>query len=160
MANPPPPSGTKSSSPARLIAIFCLALIVLVGLVVLITWLVIKPKKIQFSIDEGWIRDYNLTNGKLNSTFNFVVRAYNANNKASIYYDSMKVTVSYRGQTVSSDTIEPFFQPHKNVTRFLLQNAARNVPLPGVVVHDLKVERTGGEVDLDIRLQGKIRERL
>lgn len=157
MANPPPPSGTKSSGPARLIAIFCLALIVLVGLVVLITWLVIKPKKIQFSIDEGWIREYNLTNGKLNSTFNFVVRAYNANNKASIYYDPMKVTVSYRGQTVSSDTIEPFFQPHKNVTRFLLQNAARNVPLPDVVVHDLKVERTGGEVDLDIRLQGKIR---
>jgi len=25
------------------------------------------------------------------------------------------------------------------------------------MVHDLKVERTGGEVDLDIRLQGKIR---
>ncbi|XP_074294128.1 uncharacterized protein At1g08160-like [Silene latifolia] len=154
----PQSSTTKpSKGPCKLIAILCLALIVIIGLAILITWLVIKPKTLQYSIDEGWIRDYNVTNNQLSSTFNFVLRAYNPNKKTSVYYDKMEVTVIYRGQTVAYNTIEPFFQPKNNVTRVTLQNTAHNVALPPKVVHDLKVERTGGEIDLDIKIKGKLR---
>ncbi|KAJ8426624.1 hypothetical protein Cgig2_016067 [Carnegiea gigantea] len=158
LPNPSRPYGSNNpNSRVRLIAFILLALIVIVGLAILITWLAIKPKKIQFSVDEGWIQNYSLANGKLNSTFNFVIRAYNPNSKGSIYYDTMDVKVYYRGQTVATETIEPFFQPHKNVTRIMLQNKAQNVALQGRAVHDLKVERTGGEVDLDVKIKGKIR---
>ncbi|KAL9247564.1 hypothetical protein vseg_020982 [Gypsophila vaccaria] len=155
----PQSSTTKPAkkSPFKLIAILCLALIVIVGLAVLITWLVIKPKTLEYSIDEGWVRGYNLTNNQLTTTFNFVLRTYNPNKKTSVYYDKLDVTVLYRGQIVSGDTIEPFFQPQNNVTRVMFQNTAHSVALPSDVAHDLKVERTGGEVDLDIKIRGKIK---
>ncbi|KNA24550.1 hypothetical protein SOVF_014690 [Spinacia oleracea] len=147
----------KKTSPITLCAIICLALIVLVGLAILITWLAIKPKKIQYSVDEGWIRDYNLNNSHLTSTFNFVIRTYNPNNKASIYYDKMDVKVYYRGQTVSSDGILPFHQPKKNVTRLMYQNTIKDVMLSSDSAQHLKLERTGGQVDLDIKIKAKIR---
>ncbi|XP_074289289.1 uncharacterized protein At1g08160-like [Silene latifolia] len=156
-----PHSSTKTGkSPMKAIAICCLALLVIIGLAILITWLAVKPKKLQYSIDEGWIRDYNLTNGQLTSTFNFVLRTYNPNRRTSVYYDKIEVTVIYRGQTVAVNTIDPFFQPKRNVTRVTLQNTAHNVALPPKVVHDLKVERTGGEVDLDIKIRAKLKFKL
>ncbi|KAK9665913.1 hypothetical protein RND81_14G145300 [Saponaria officinalis] len=150
-------SATKRKSPIPMIAIFCLVLILIIGLAILIAWLAIKPKKLQYSIDEGWIRDYNLSNGQLSSTFNFVIRTYNPNRKTSVYYNKMEVTVLYRGQTVAFDTIEPFFQPRRNVTRLMFQNTAHNVVLPPNIVRDLKVERTGGEVDLDVKIRAKLK---
>ncbi|KMT07907.1 hypothetical protein BVRB_6g146030 [Beta vulgaris subsp. vulgaris] len=147
----------KKRSPITLCAIVCLALIVIVGLAILITWLAIKPKKIQYSVDEGWIRDYNLTNGHLTSTFNFVLRTYNPNHKASIYYDKMDVTVYYRGQNVAYDKVEPFHQPKQNVTRIMFQNTAKDVTLQSDSVKYLKNERNGGQVDLDIKIKAKIR---
>ncbi|KAL9241267.1 hypothetical protein vseg_015398 [Gypsophila vaccaria] len=153
----PQTSATKRKSPISLIAIFCIALIIIIGLAILIAWLAIKPKKLQYSVDEGWIRDYNLTDGQLSSTFNFVLRTYNPNRKTSVYYDKMEVTVLYRGQVVAFNTIEPFFQPRRNVTRLMFQNTTHNVALPPNTVHDLKVERTGGEVDLDIKIRAKLK---
>ncbi|XP_021732898.1 uncharacterized protein At1g08160-like [Chenopodium quinoa] len=148
---------TRKRSPITLCAICCLALIVIVGLAILITWLAIKPKKIQYSVDEGWIRDYNLNNSRLTSTFNFVIRTYNPNNKAVIYYDRMDVTVYYRGQNVSSDHMDPFRQPKKNVTRLMYQKNVKDVVLSSDSAQHLKLERTGGQVDLDVKINAKIR---
>ncbi|KAL2937481.1 hypothetical protein RDABS01_020930 [Bienertia sinuspersici] len=153
--SPNPPA--KKRSPITMIAIFCIGLIVIVGLAILITWLAIKPKKLQYSVDEGWIKDYNLTNSELTSTFNFVLRTYNPNHKTSVYYDKMEVTVYYRGQAVANDKVAPFYQPKQNVTRLMFQKATKNYNLPQGVVRDLKAERTGGEVDLDIKIKAKIR---
>ena len=70
MANPPSQQ-PRLSKILRYIAIVLLVLIVLVGLAVLITWLIIKPRRFVYTIEEGSIKNYNLTKNHLNATFEF-----------------------------------------------------------------------------------------
>ncbi|GMH11108.1 hypothetical protein Nepgr_012949 [Nepenthes gracilis] len=132
-------------------------LIVIVGLAILFIWLVIKPKKLMYSIEEGSINFYNLTQGHLDSTFGLVVAAYNPNCRASVYYDSMEVMVSYGGLTVAFQVVQPFFQRHRNLTRLMVKPTARQVALPEKTARDMRLERTTGMVDVDVLVKGRIR---
>ena len=119
MANPTPntpPAKPAHSNLVRTIAIVLLALIVIAGLIILIIWLTVKPKKLIYTVEEASIRGYNLTNNHLNSTFNFVIRAYNPNTKVSIYYDRVEVSVSYDDQLVAFNSLDSFYQPRRTVT--------------------------------------------
>ncbi|KAK3024429.1 hypothetical protein RJ639_044603 [Escallonia herrerae] len=159
--NPAPPpqiaARPRQSILVRVIAMVLLALIVLVGLAVLIIWLSVRPKHLVYSIEDGSIHDYNLSNNHLNANFHFVLRAHNPNSKVSIYYDKMEATVYYNDETLAFNTVEPFFQPHRNVTRIGLNLGAKDVSLYDPVAKDLKLERSAGEVELEVRLKAKIR---
>lgn len=135
-----------------------LAIIFLVGLIVLIIWLVVKPKHLVYSIESGSIVGYNLAEtNHLNSTFKFVIKAYNPNKKVSIYYDKVETWVSYDKQKIAFNTLAPFFQPRKNVTMLGVNLVAHDVALSGDTAADLKRERSGGTVVLDFRMRAKIR---
>lgn len=159
--NPPPPSQTSApprhSKLLRIIAIVLLVLIVLVGLAVLIIWLVIKPRNLKYSIEDGSIKGFNLTDNHLNSNFSFVLRGHNPNGKVSIYYDKIEVSVLYDDQTVAFDTVEPFFQPHGNVTRLGLNLVAKDASLVKTAAKDLSLEKSSGEVEWEVKMKAKIR---
>ncbi|GAB4824816.1 hypothetical protein Ancab_007686 [Ancistrocladus abbreviatus] len=150
-------SRPKEANPLRGICLALLALIVVVGLVILIIWLTFKPKKLVYSIDQASIQGYNMSNDHLDSTFNLVVRAYNPSHRISVYYDTMEVAVSYGGQTVAYQEAPPFFQPHKNITRLRVHPTARSVALPEKTARDLRLERTSGQVGVDVRMKAWIR---
>lgn len=161
MANTAPPPGAakpRHSMLVRAIAILLLALIVLVGVTVLIIWVAVKPKKLVYTIEDGSIHGFNLTNNNhLNATFNLVIRSYNPNSKVSIYYDKVEVFISYDDETVAFNTVDPFFQPRRNVTHLGVKLVAQDVALFGAVAKDLKLEKSAGEVELDVRVKAKIR---
>ncbi|KAI3823278.1 hypothetical protein L1987_04711 [Smallanthus sonchifolius] len=159
-ANPPTrnPVGPTHFKLMRLIAIVLLALIVLVGLTVLVIWLTIKPKKLVYSIDDGSLHNYNLSNANhLNATYNFILRAYNPNKKVSIYYDKVGIDVLYDRETISRGTIDPFYQPKRNTTSFKLNLASHDVALLDLIAWNLKVERSLGRVELGVKLKARIR---
>ncbi|KAG2670920.1 hypothetical protein I3843_14G107500 [Carya illinoinensis] len=142
----------------RSIAIVLLALIVLVGVAVLITWLVIRPKQIVYTVEDGSVHNFNLgTHGQLNATFNFAIRSYNPNSRVSIYYDSIQVSAEYDDQTLALNMVDPYFQPHRNVTRLEVNLTAQNVSLSGSTTRDLKIEKSSGAVEIDVLLKAKIR---
>ncbi|CAK7332131.1 unnamed protein product [Dovyalis caffra] len=156
MANTvPPPS--PASKLCRIIAVVILALIVLFGLAVLITWLIIKPKQLVYRIDSASVHQFNQNNNHLNATFDFIVKAHNPNGKISVYYDSIEVSASYEGQTIAFNTLEPFYQPHRNVTRLDAALVARDVALSEALSRDLKQQRTSGDIGLDVRIKARIR---
>ncbi|KAJ4724997.1 putative Late embryogenesis abundant (LEA) hydroxyproline-rich glycoprotein family [Melia azedarach] len=141
----------------RWIAIFLLTLIVIVGIVVLIVWLIIKPKRLVYTIEDASVHNFNLYNNHLNSTFNFVIRAHNPNGRASIYYDSIEVSVAYDDQSIAFNTLEPFRQPTRNVSRLEAKLVSQNVALSNSISQDLKLEKSAGEVELDVHIKAKIR---
>ncbi|XP_045814398.1 uncharacterized protein At1g08160-like [Trifolium pratense] len=153
------PHATKSKFPIlRYIAIIILALIILVGIAVLISWLVLKPKHLQYSVEDASIHNFNLTDANhLNAKFDFTIRAKNPNSKVSIYYDSIEVSVSYEDQTLATNTIQPYFQPHKNVTRLHVGLTAQTAALYGSVPKDIKIERSSGDIQLDVFVRARIR---
>lgn len=158
--HPPPQPSTsarKHTGLFRCISIFLLALIVIVGVTVLVIWLVIKPKRLVYTIEDGSIQKFNVTNNHLNSTFNFVIRAHNPNGQASIYYDSIEVSVSYDDQNIAFNTLQPFHQPTRNVTRLETTLVAQNAALSESLSKDLKLERQSGKVLLDVHVKATIR---
>ncbi|KAI3706435.1 hypothetical protein L6452_24179 [Arctium lappa] len=162
MANAKPPTQNQPPPPrynlVRLIAIVLLALIVLVGLTILIIWLTIKPKKLVYSIEDGSVHNYNLSNSNhLNATYYFVLRAYNPNKKVSVYYDKVHIVVLYDDQTISTGIIDPFYQPKRNATRFKLNLSSHDVTLPQQIARDLKVERSSGQIEMIVKLKARIR---
>uniref|UniRef100_A0A5B7AY86 Late embryogenesis abundant protein LEA-2 subgroup domain-containing protein n=1 Tax=Davidia involucrata TaxID=16924 RepID=A0A5B7AY86_DAVIN len=164
MATPAPPlpppqaARRRHSKLVRCIAIVLLALIVLVCIVVLTIWLVIKPKRLVYTIEDGSIYGFNLTTkNHLNATFNFVLRSYNPNRRVSIYYDKLEVMVYYSDEVVAFNTVDPFFQPHRNVTRLGVKPVAQDVSMLGSEARDLRLEKSAGVVELDILVKAKIR---
>ncbi|KAL8515900.1 hypothetical protein ACS0TY_014559 [Phlomoides rotata] len=141
----------------RYIAGALLAVVVVTGLVVLIIWLAVQPKKLRYSIEHGSITGFNLSNDRLNSNFYFVLRANNPNRRMSLYYDKIDVTVLYEDQKLSINNVHPFYQPRRNVTFVDLDLVAKNATVFGSVARDLRMERAGGDLSLDIKIRAKIR---
>lgn len=157
---PPPPQNQVPPTHSKLvkaIAILLLALIVLVGVAVLTIWLTVKPRRLVYSIEDGSIHGFNLTNNRLNASFNFVLRAYNPNSKVSIYYDKVEVLVSYEDQTVAFNNVGAFFQPHRNVTRLGVNLVAHDVLMFGPVGRDLGLEKSSGEVEVEVKVKARVR---
>ncbi|XP_022731968.1 uncharacterized protein At1g08160-like [Durio zibethinus] len=134
-----------------------LALIVLFGISLLIIWLVIGPKKFVYTLENGSVQNFNLTDNHLNATFDFVLRAYNPNGKVSVYYDYMESTMTYEDQTVAFNTIDPFFQPHRNVSRVETKLVALNLTLSPSTFKDLRIEKSSGEIEFDVYFKSRIR---
>lgn len=152
---PPRPGHSKL---LRLIAVALLALIVLVGIAVLITWLVVRPRRLVYTIEDGSIHNFNFSNNHgLNASFNFVVRSYNPNSKVSVYYDAIEASVEYEDQTLAYSVVDPFFQPHRNVTRLDVKLTAQRVALLGSTYRDFRREKSAGEIELTVLLKAKIR---
>ncbi|KAK1435113.1 hypothetical protein QVD17_00873 [Tagetes erecta] len=142
----------------KLIIFVLLALIILVGLTVLIIWLTIRPRKLVYFIENGSIHNYNLSNGNhLNATYNFILSAHNPNKKVSIYYDKVDINVLYDDETISRGTINPFYQPKRNTTRFKLNLASHDVVLLDPIARDIKEERSSGQLKLHVKLKARIR---
>lgn len=161
MANPAPQPAPKPARPrtslGRIIAIVLLTLIILVGVAVLIIWLAVKPKHLIYTVEEASIHNFNIANDHLNSTFDFVMRSYNPNTKVSVYYDKIDVGVDYDDQVLAYDVAQPFFQPHRSVSRLDVKLRAQSVALFPSVVKDLKLERSSGAVELSVRIKARIR---
>lgn len=151
------PAQAATRSPIRLICIILLVLFVLLGLALLITWLVVRPKRLIYTIENSSIQNLNLTNDHLSATFDFTIRSYNPNKRASFYYDSMEATVNYNDQKLAFSAVPPFYQRKRNVTRFNLEFVARSAPLPSNVSKDFLLEKSTGKVQLDVWLKARIR---
>ncbi|KAK7328002.1 hypothetical protein VNO77_22096 [Canavalia gladiata] len=163
MAHPPPQSQPQAGKPnrsilLRYIAMIILFLIILVGIAVLIIWLVLKPKRLEYSVEDAAIHKFNLTDANhLYANFDFTIRAYNPNSRVSLYYDSVEVAVRYEDQTLATNAVQPFFQSHKNVTRLHVGLTAQTVALYDSVPKDLRLERSSGDIELDVLLRARIR---
>lgn len=156
-AAPPPAAPSPASKLVRIIVVVILALIVLFGLAVLITWLIIKPKQLVYRIDSASVHNFNLQNNHLNATFDLLIKAHNPNGRMSVYYDPIEVSVAYDGQTIAFNTLEPFHQPRRNVTRLDATLVARDAALSGALSRDLRVQKKAGNIGMDVRIKARIR---
>ncbi|KAL6563653.1 hypothetical protein OROGR_002612 [Orobanche gracilis] len=163
MAKPLPPAVHAAARPQhplliRYIVGALITLIVFVGLIVLITWIAVHPRRLKYTIEQGSISGYNLTkNDQLNANFHFVLSANNLNRRISLYYDRIDVTVSYEDQVLSVNNVHPFYQPRRNVTHLDMYLVAKDAVVYGAVARDLRMERVTGEVVLDVKIRAKIR---
>ncbi|RWW57512.1 hypothetical protein BHE74_00035691 [Ensete ventricosum] len=154
-----PPSSRRSRPGILTCIVFTgLGFIVLVGLVVLIFWLVVRPKPLEYTVDDARVYGFNLTaSHALNATFDLTLRSYNRNHRVSLYYDFMEVTVWYDDQMVAFTEVAPFYQRRRNVTTLDVSAVATSTPLLGSVEKSLKHDRSSGQVGLEVRARARVR---
>ncbi|PKU69877.1 NDR1/HIN1-like protein 2 [Dendrobium catenatum] len=155
---PLPAASRRRFSPLRCLALTLLSLIILVGLIILIFYLIVRPSPISYYVDDAHIRNYNLSSsGELTASFDLSLLADNRNRHVSIYYDSLVVAIWYADQMLAFRELPPFHQPKRNATRLLLSAAATATPLLGSVADGLKHDRSAGQVAVEVRARAKIR---
>ncbi|KAF3321194.1 Late embryogenesis abundant protein [Carex littledalei] len=153
---------TQKTGGARRL-LYCLialviTIVVIVGLVILIFWLVVRPKPIDYYVDGASVRDFNISSSDaLNATFDLTLIADNRNHKVSVYYDYFEVTVWYKDQMIAFSNVDPFHQPKRNATRLDVHPLSKSTPLLDSVTKDLKHDRSGGKVELEVRVRSRIR---
>ncbi|XP_073111291.1 NDR1/HIN1-like protein 1 [Elaeis guineensis] len=164
------PGPETGSNPARLyprsrppnllrcIAITAIVFLILVGLAILIFWLVVRPSKLEYSVDDASVHGFNLTGAnELNASFNLTLRADNHNHRVGVYYDTFDVEVWISDQRVAFTEVAPFYQGHRNVTTIEVDPMARSVPLLTSVADNIKHDRTAGVVEMEVRVRARIR---
>lgn len=138
-----------------------LTLIFIIALGFLITWLVTKPKKLHYSLENASVQNFNLTDDNhMSATFKLTIQSHNPNHRISVYYNSVEIYVKFKDQTLAFDTMEPFHQPRMNVTQIDDTLVAQNVAVSKSSGKDLRDQHSLGKIELEVYVKAKVRFRV
>jgi len=137
-------------------SLFVLVLIVL--LVILIVYLTLHPHKPRFYVQDATVRQLNLTDGLLTSSFQFSVVSRNPNDKIGIYYDSLSAYATYLAQQITPVcSLTPFYQGDNDVDVLSPVLTGSSVALAPFVADHLNYERQNGLLSMNLKMYGRIR---
>ncbi|GMH12183.1 hypothetical protein Nepgr_014024 [Nepenthes gracilis] len=141
--------------------IFCgiLIFVVIVLLVILLMWLILRPTKPRFILQDATVYALNVAQPSLlTTTFQVTVSTRNPNGRIGVYYDKMHVYASYRNQQITLPTVLPStYQGHKDVivwSPFLYGNSLPVAPYLAVL---LSQDQNAGLVLVNIKIDGMVK---
>ncbi|RLN41103.1 hypothetical protein C2845_PM01G20670 [Panicum miliaceum] len=107
--------------------------VLLAGLAVLVFWLVVRPKPIDYAVTRAVVRHFNVTpppGATVNATFYLTLAARNPNRRVSILYEwvEFRVLCGESAQLAVQDA-PAFRQPRRNETRLDVRAVARSAPV-------------------------------
>ncbi|KAL3616057.1 NDR1/HIN1-like protein 1 [Castilleja foliolosa] len=146
----------------RLVAAL-LIFIALVLFIILLTYLILRPTKPHFILQDATVYAFNLsTAGNLLTTnFQITLSARNPNDRIGIYYDRVDVYAAYHGQQITVPTLLPAtYQGHKDVTVWSPFISGMEVPVAPYTGASLNEDEIAGNVMVNIRVDGRIRWRV
>lgn len=110
----------KDSFTTRLSKRLCscfLCLLLVIGVILFITWLRLRPHRPRFHLLSFSIAGLNQENGFLNAAISFNVSDRNPNESIGIYYDNGEASVFYREQRIGATVLQfPDYQNPKSTT--------------------------------------------
>ncbi|CAI9105733.1 OLC1v1004732C1 [Oldenlandia corymbosa var. corymbosa] len=148
----------------RRLIIAAAALIVAVLFIILLVYLILRPAKPQFILQDATIYSFNVSQPPspppafLTSTFQITLSSRNPNDKIGVYYDRVDVYAAYRGQQITLPTLlPPTYQGHKDVAVWSPFLFGENVPIAPFYSDALTQDQFAGTVMINIRVNGRIR---
>ncbi|KAF8769332.1 hypothetical protein HU200_006850 [Digitaria exilis] len=138
------------------------ALLLLALFVILVVWLVLRPHKPRFYLQDLSVLCLNVTppaSTYLFTTMQATVAARNDNDRVGVYYDEVDVYAEYKGVDITVPTRLPVgYQGHhdQSVWSPFLQSMD-SVQLPPPLAVALAQDETAGYVLIDIRVDGWVR---
>ncbi|XP_073138279.1 NDR1/HIN1-like protein 1 [Henckelia pumila] len=146
--------------------LYCHPLATLLGFIVLalflvlvIIYLILRPTKPRFILQDAAVSAFNLSAANLLTTsLQVTLSSRNPNERIGIYYDKLEVYASYHSQQITPRTVLPSsYQGHKDTTVWSLNLNGNSVPLAPYLAVALKQERLTGTVLIKMRVEGRIR---
>lgn len=102
-----------------IISLICkiLTTITIIALVLaFLFWFIVRPNILKFHVTNATLTQFSYTNNTLHYNLALNVSIRNPNRRVGIYYDHIETLALYQDVRFGSQTLEPFFQHHKNTT--------------------------------------------
>ena len=157
--------GVAHSGHARRVAVLrCIVAsmvvtVLLAGLAVLIFWLVVRPKPIDYAVTHAAVRHFNVTpppGATVNATFYLTFAARNPNRRVSILYEWVEFRVLYgESAQLAVQDAPAFLQPRRNETRLDVRAVARSAPVGEQAARELRHDLAAGAVGVDVRMRAR-----
>ncbi|XP_021720550.1 NDR1/HIN1-like protein 10 [Chenopodium quinoa] len=139
---------------AALIAVF-----IIFGVILLIVWLVLRPRVPSFSVDSLTLTSLNTSTSpsQISGTWSFHFSVANPNHKLHVYYDEIEARLFYRNSLLSQNQLPPFDQGTKSITTMDAHLVASSAYLNSDLVNKLKDDRSRGSVKFDVQMMAVVR---
>ncbi|XP_058109113.1 NDR1/HIN1-like protein 12 [Magnolia sinica] len=143
----------------RLLFALFLTFIIAILFVILVIWLVLRPTKPRFSIQDATIYQFNVTAPNiLSTTLQVTLYCRNPNDRIGIYYSKLYVYASYRNQQITLPTvILPNYQGHNDITVWSPFLYGSSVPVSTYLTSALSGDENAGFIPVSIKLDGRVR---
>ncbi|CAI9785841.1 unnamed protein product [Fraxinus pennsylvanica] len=152
--------GKKKLFRRLLMALFSFIFIVL--FIILLVWLILRPAKPHFILQDATVYAFNLSNPNLlTSNLQITLSSRNPNGRIGIYFDNLDVYASYHSQQITLPTLLPStYQGHKDVTVWSPFLFGNEVPVAPYLAVSLNQDQMVGTVLINFKVGGRIRWRV
>ncbi|CAN6560143.1 unnamed protein product [Malus baccata var. baccata] len=134
------------------------ALFVIVGCIMLVIWLVLRPKLPDFRVDSLSLTNFNVSSSSqsLTGTWSVGFSVYNPNKKLSIRYEEVESSIFYGKGLISDARSQPFAQGTKDRNFINATFSAANSFVDGPVVRGIETDRGRGTVNFNIKVWARV----
>ncbi|KAF5194268.1 NDR1/HIN1-like protein [Thalictrum thalictroides] len=142
----------------RLFAAF-LTFIILVLFVILLVWLILRPTKPRFTLQEATVYQFNITgNNMLTSYIQVTIASKNPNDRIGIYYDRLDTYATYRGQQITlASSIPSTYQGHDDINIWSPYLTGNSEPIAPFLATNLAQDQMAGQILIYVKLDGRVR---
>ncbi|TKY48675.1 Late embryogenesis abundant protein, LEA-14 [Spatholobus suberectus] len=128
----------------------CLA--VVFGVILIVTWLVLRPSLPHFTVHTFSLTNLSTTAQSISATWHVAFLVRNGNKKMTVTYNALRSSVFYRTNYIAESQLAPFKQDTKSETTLNATLSAAGAYLEPRVIDDLNSERTSGSVLFDVQV--------
>lgn len=143
------------------------AFIILILLVIFLIWIILRPTKPKFMLQDATVYAFNLSSTEpvstipntLTLTMQVTLSSHNPNSRIGIYYQKLHVYASYRSQQISLATALPdTYQGHKDFTVWSPFLYGASVPVSPYTLSALQQDLQGaGVVLVNLKVNGRVK---
>lgn len=137
-----------------------LSLIIIVLFIILVIWLVLRPTKPKFLLQDTSIYEFNLTadSNILSSNIQITISSRNPNDRIGIYYDRLDVFSEYKDTQITGTTGLPSgYQGHNDVNIWSPFLSGVAVPITPYLSASIGQDENAGFFLIYIKIIGQLR---
>ncbi|VVB01121.1 unnamed protein product [Arabis nemorensis] len=136
----------------RLFIVF-MAFLIILGLILFIFFLVVRPQFPLVYINSLSVSNFNASNNQVSGKWDLSLLIRNPNSKMSLHYDTVLCSVYYRRESLSDTRLQPFDQGKKDETPFNATLSVSGTYVDGKLADSIAKERASkGTVEFDLRM--------
>lgn len=141
---------------------FIVSIVVILGIIVLVLWLVLRPAQIKVHVDNATLTQFNLTNSNmLHYNLSLDISVRNPNRRVGIYYDRLEARAFFNGQRLNTVSLPTFYQGHKNTTMlYPTFNGQQLLVLNADGTSKFSQQRNDGSFEVEVKIYSRIRFRV
>ncbi|KAJ3707636.1 hypothetical protein LUZ61_011341 [Rhynchospora tenuis] len=137
---------------------FILSIVILLGIVVLVLWLVLRPNEIKVHATSASLKQFTLSNGSLDYDLDVNISIRNPNRRIGLYYDYIEAQAYYDDSRFGFDnSLQTFYQGHKNTSYIEPVFKGKNALVGDSIASTYNKEKSDGYYNIEVKVRPKLR---